>query len=219
MLYCFHFIIILDYMSNTFLSQLNWRFATKRFDAAKPVAQADLDKVLQAIRMAPTSLGLQPFHVYVVQNQEVKQKLYPVSYNQAQVLEAPYLLVFCARLDAMKIIDDYVATASGGDEAARAKLEPFRQARRESLGAHTPEDLLNWSAKQAYIALGFGLAACAELGLDSCPMEGFDKDKADQALGLPPHLKSLAYLAVGYRSEEPTHPKVRSPRDELFTFI
>ena len=205
-------------MSNTFLSQLNWRFATKRFDTGKPVAKGDLDKVLQAIRLAPTSLGLQPFHVYVVQSQEMKQKLYPVSNNQMQVLEASYLLAFCARLDAAERVSAYVEVASGGDKAAQEKMEGFRQTRQKSFNARTAEDIFNWAARQAYIALGFGLAACAELGLDSCPIEGFDKDKANEVLGLPSHLKSLAYLAVGYRSEEPSRPKVRFPSDELFTF-
>ncbi|MBI5465929.1 MAG: NAD(P)H-dependent oxidoreductase [Candidatus Kerfeldbacteria bacterium] len=203
----------------TFLSQLDWRFATKRFNISKPISQDDLDKVLKAIRLAPTSLGLQPFHVYVVQSQELKQKLYPVSKQQLQVLEAPYLLVFCIRLDITYLIDGYVEVASRGEAAAKAGLEPLRQARLKSLGARTPEDLLSWASRSTYIALGFGLAACAELGLDSCPMEGFDKDKVNGVLGLPPHMKSLVYLAIGYRSEGPSNPKVRFPADSLFTFI
>lgn len=204
---------------SSFLSQLSWRFATKKFDASKPVAQTDLDKVLEAIRMAPTSLGLQPYHIYVVHSETMKQKLYPVSNKQAQVLEAAYLLVFCVRLDAVERVDAYVDVASRGDKEEKEKLETFRQSRRQSLGSRDERDLLMWASRQVYIALGFGLAACAELGLDSCPMEGFDKDKVDTVLRLPPHLKSLVYLAVGYRAEGPIRPKTRFSKDELTTFV
>jgi nitroreductase len=203
----------------TFLSQLNWRFATKRFDVAKSVTEENFNKILEAIRLAPSSLGLQPFHVYVVKDAEFKQRLYLASKNQAQVLEAPYLLIFCARLDVNQMIEDYIEAASNGDSAIRASLEPLKQARLQSLQSRPAADLLSWAGHSAYIALGFGLAACAELGIDSCPMEGFDRSKVDEILNLPPHQKSLAYLAVGYRSHEPTKPKARLAKNDLFSFI
>jgi nitroreductase / dihydropteridine reductase len=204
---------------SSFLSQLSWRFATKRFDMSKPVAETDLEKIFEAIRMAPTSSGMQPFHVYVVHSTEIKEKLYPASNQQLQVKEAPYLLVFCARLDIIDRVDTYIETISKGDKTEKEKFKMFRQTRRQSLGSKNQADLLMWSSRQAYIALGFGLAACAELEIDSCPMEGFDKDKVTEVLNLPPHMKPLVYLAIGYRAESPSRPKFRFSKEELFTFI
>ncbi|MCH7492822.1 nitroreductase family protein [Patescibacteria group bacterium] len=80
------------------------------------------------------------------------------------------------------------------------------------------EGLESWAQRQTYIALGFGLAACAELKIDSCPMEGFQKDEADKALKLPSYLKSTALLAIGYRQDDPTRPKLRYPESDLFSF-
>ena len=81
------------------------------------------------------------------------------------------------------------------------------------------EMALNWASKQAYIALGFGLAACAELGIDSCPMEGFSSEEFDKILGLPEGQKSAVVMAVGYRGEEPQYPKFRYPNNDLFTVV
>ncbi len=202
---------------SSFLNNLNWRFATKRFLADKKISQDGFNKILEAVRLAPTSLGLQPFHVLVVNSQAVKAKLYPVSNEQPQVLEAEYLLVFCARLDILEQIEKYVAEGKKVNPADTERLEKFKIARQEFFKNKTVDEILNWSARQAYLALGFALAACAELKIDSCPMEGFEKEKVDEVLELPSYLKSLAYLAIGYRAEEPARDKVRLPENNLFT--
>ena len=204
---------------SSFLDNLNWRFATKRFLADKKISQDDFNKILEAIRLAPTSLGLQPFHVLVVNSQAVKEKLYPVSQEQKQVLEAEYLLIFCARLDMLEQVEKYVAEGKIINPSDAERLEKFKLARQEFFKNKTTDEILNWSARQAYIALGFGLAACAELKIDSCPMEGFEKEGVNKVLKLPPHLKSLAYLAIGYRAEEPVRDKVRLPENNLFTHL
>ena len=81
------------------------------------------------------------------------------------------------------------------------------------------EEFVCWSSKQCYIALGFGLAAAAELKIDSCPMEGFDKKAVDKILNLPPHLNSMVFLAIGNRQEDPKRPKTRFADDDIFTHI
>jgi nitroreductase len=204
-------------MNNTFLSNLDWRFATKKFDTSKKVSEADMNKILEAIQKAPTSYGLQPYHVYVITNPALREKMLPLSYNQGQVIEASHLLVFCMRTDVTSRIDSMIETLSGGTEEGKAALKGYSDMMYGTANSKSNEWLNAWTARQTYIALGFGLAACAELGIDSCPMEGFDSNGMDALLELPPHMKSLAYLAVGYRSAEPEHPKFRFSQDDLFT--
>lgn len=198
----------------TFLSQLDWRFATKSFDATKTLSPELQSKIEHAIQMAPSSFGLQPFHVVIITDPKIRAELREASYSQPQVAEASALFIFCARTDANERIDSYLDIASGGKPDTLARASEMMKG---SLLSRGDDALLSWASRQAYIALGFGLAACAELGVDSCPMEGFDAKKVDEILGLPSHIKSLAYMAVGYRKEGPTQQKVRFPESDLFT--
>ncbi len=202
----------------SFLNNLYWRFATKEFDTKKPVKKQDLKKILEAIRLAPTSRGLQPFHVFVISDLSLRKKIKEHSADQDQVDTCSHLLVFCTRTDS-KRADDYINYVSGGDIAKKEKLTTFHQSLKSAFLKRSPEQLLAWAQRQTYIAFGFGLAACAELKIDSCPMEGFENNAIDKILKLPPHLKSLGYLAIGYRAKEPTREKFRFPEDDLFTFI
>jgi len=201
----------------SFLTQLDWRFATKKFDTNKKVAGEDLGKILEAIRKAPTSFGIQPFHVFVVTDPEIRKEMRAVSWDQAQVTDASAILVFAARTDLSARIDAYGELASGGDPTMTLSLKEHIDMMHASLDARTGEEKASWAGRQTYIALGFGLAAAAELGIDSCPMEGFDGVAVDKILGVPPYMHSLAYLAIGYRKEGPVRPKVRFPIEDLFT--
>ncbi len=201
----------------SFLSQLDWRFATKQFDPSKKLSEQDVEKILTAIRMAPTSFGLQPFHVFNVEDPALRQAIRAVAYDQAQVTEASHLLVFCARNDMEEWIEEYIKTASQGNEEVGKGLESLRGVLRGSILSRSPEGIMIWAARQSYIALGFGLAACAELAVDSCPMEGFNNAEVDAILGLPAHMRSQAFLALGYRASDARYPRVRFPKEKIFT--
>jgi nitroreductase len=201
----------------TFLSQLDWRFATKSFDKEKKVSTDDLNKILEAIRKAPTSFGLQTFHVEVISNESLREKMKEVSFGQPQVTDASHLLVFCGRNDVSDRITDMINKISGGDENIKASLAGYEGMMRGSIEGKSEEQLMNWASRQAYLALGFGLAACAELEIDSCPMEGFDPKAVHELLGSPKNIFPFAYMAVGYRKEGPTHLKFRFPEEDLFT--
>lgn len=203
----------------SFLSQLDWRFATKKFDSSKKVSDTDMTKILEAIQKAPTSFGLQLFHVHVVTDVATREKMLPLSYGQSQITDASAILVFSARTDVTERIGSMIETLSGGNEEAKLAMKGYSDMMYGSASSRTPEQLQEWSARQAYIALGFGLAACAELGIDSCPMEGFDTKGVDAVLDLPANMKSYVYLAVGYRAAEADRPKFRFPETDLFTKI
>lgn len=202
---------------SSFLQNLDWRFATKKFNPEKKVSEVDLEKIVTAIQKAPTSFGLQTFHVEVVSDADLRVRLREVSFDQPQVTDASHLLIFCARNDVSQRITDMIDTMSGGDGEAKKNLEPYEQMMRGAIQGKTSEELMNWASRQTYLALGFGLAACAELQIDSCPMEGFDARAMHEVLGLPNHIVPFAYLAIGYRSEGPAHPKFRFSQEDLFT--
>ena len=203
----------------TFIQNLNWRFATKKFDPLKKVSATDIATICEATKLAPSSFGLQPWHVYVVSDPEIKKKMQVAAYMQSQIADAPYVLVFCGRNDIMKRIDDFGKLNVEAKVFDTAKAEETATSMKRSMSSRSPEELMNWAKRQAYIALGFALAACSELKIDSCPMEGFNNAKLDKILNLPLHMNSVALLAIGYRLNGPTSPKVRFPDKDLFTFI
>ncbi len=205
----------------SFLSNLSWRYATKKFDTSRKISDTDLEKILEAIRLTPTSFGLQPYHFYVISNQAIKDKIQAASWNQPQIGTSSHLLVFAARTDLMQNKEEYFTLMSGGDATARAGLKGFEDMMNWFIeGKSEPHDILAWTAKQAYIAQWFALAACAELQIDSCPMEGFDPVAVGEILGLPANQKALVMLPIGYRAEEDSpHPKVRFAKEQLFTEV
>ncbi|MDH5533773.1 MAG: NAD(P)H-dependent oxidoreductase [Candidatus Pacebacteria bacterium] len=206
-------------MKQTFLSQLNWRHATKKFDKNKKVDQEILSQLLEAIRMTPTSLGLQPFHTYVITDQKIKNKIKDNSYLQSQVSENSHLLVICSRIDAANRVNEYVELCAKGKLVESIKLKPMETMMKGYMKGKSKEDIRSWADAQAYIALGFAMAACAELGVDSCPIGGFNPPAVDKILDLPENLRSTVLLPIGYRKEDPKKKKIRFSNEDLFTFI
>ncbi|MCB9801294.1 MAG: nitroreductase family protein [Pseudomonadales bacterium] len=202
-----------------FLDSLNWRFAAKHFSSDKKVSAEDLDTVLEAIRMAPTSFGMQPFHAYVVSNKDVLKELRAASFDQAQVEESSYYIVFAARTDGVDRVDEHIEALAAGDPEKLASLEKMRSIRKKSLSKKSPEELVTWARNQVYIALGFALAAAAELRIDSCPMEGFLPAEYAKILQMPDTLIPAVSLALGYRKEGPERPKFRFSNEDLFTHV
>lgn len=202
----------------SFIKNLSWRYATKVFDSNKKVESAHVEKILEAIRLAPTSFGLQPFHVTVVENQELKDKLQGFAWNQPQIGTSSQVLVFSYRTDVLARINTYFEMISGGNEEMRKSMEGYETMMKNFAEGMPEEKVPSWAAKQAYIALGFALAACAELEIDSCPMEGFNAAAYKEALELPENITPVVLLPIGYRSESDTvRAKVRFPETDLFS--
>ncbi len=202
-----------------FLNQLEWRNAEKHFDPSKPLEADKLQQLLHAIQMAPSSFGIQPYHVFVVSDPSIKEQLRAAAYNQAQFTDASHILVFASRTDAMHRVDEYFQLATGGDAAIREKMKGYEDMMRGFVGNMPDSAQKSWADRQTYIALGFALAAAAELGISSCPMEGFDPNQFDQILKLPAHMKSVVTMSIGYADGTPGNPKVRFPEGDLFTRI
>lgn len=203
------------------LDKLNWRYATKKMDPTKTVPEDKLNQILDAIRLAPTSSGTQPFEVLVITNDEIRQQIRPVAWDQAQITEGSHLLVFAAwdnyTADRIDAVTTQMAEERGGENPMLSQYYDNLKA------TYLPRDAqvnFEHAARQAYIALGFALAAAAELEVDSTPMEGFDPAKVDEILGLREQgLRSVVLLPLGYRDESGDWllpmKKVRKP-DERF---
>jgi nitroreductase len=199
-----------------FLDNLSWRYATKKFDGRKVPAEI-FDKILEAIRMSPSAFGIQPYHITIVENDKLKEILKANAWDQEQITTCSHLLVFSADNDIDKRIDDYLKLASA---AKRTDItdDPEYDYRKEAKN-HAAKMGPEGAAKQAYIALGFALAACAELKIDSCPIEGFEPAAFKKILDLPENLEPKALLAIGYRSfEEIELSKIRFGQEDMFDF-
>lgn len=185
------------------LDKLNWRYATKKMDPSKKVPEDKVEKILEAIKLAPTSSGTQPFEVFVITNDDLRSDIQRVAWNQAQISEGSHLLVFAAwdnySADRIDAVVKQMEEERGGENPL---LSQYYDNLKNTYLPRPADVNFEHAARQAYIALGFALAAAAELEVDSTPMEGFDPDEVDQILGLKERgLKSVLLLPLGYRDE------------------
>ena len=203
---------------------LNWRYATKKMDTSKAVPQDKVDAIVEAIRMAPTSSGTQPFELFVVTNADIRDQITEAAGGQAQITDGSHLLVFAAwdnytaeRID--NVIDLNVSTR--GD---LPMLHTYYDNLKSNYLPREAEVNYAHAARQAYIALGIALIAAAEQEVDSTPMEGFDPYAVDKILGLKERgLRSVVLLPLGYRDEGSDWllpmGKVRKSRDTIVTEV
>jgi nitroreductase / dihydropteridine reductase len=201
---------------------MGWRYATKKMKPATPVPQEKVEAIIEAVRMAPTSSGLQPFELLVITNNELRAKIAEAANGQAQITDGSHLLVFATW-------DNY--TAERIDEVVQLTVEargdlPTLRGYFDYLKANyvprDPEINYAHAARQTYIAVGFALMAAAEQEVDSTPIEGFNPDAVDAILGLRERgLRSVVLMPLGYRDSEGDWllpmPKVRKSRAVMVT--
>lgn len=209
---------------NSILEKLNWRYATKKFDSSKKVSKENLETILDAARLTASSYGLQPYEIYVIEDVDTRTRLRAASYDQAQITDASYVIVLANKPtfdDTM--IDDYITNIMKIRGLSKEDLEGFSQTMKSTL-LDLPDTYKNtWTSNQAYIVLGNLMTIAAEMEIDTCPMEGFDKAQYNEILDLTDKgLNAAVVLAVGYRSAEDEtqhHPKVRYSKEQIITHI
>lgn len=189
---------------NSVLDKLKWRYATKKMDASKVVAEDKVERILEAVRLTASSSGLQPYQVLVVKNPATRKKIQEIAWNQAQVTDASHLLVFAAwdnyTAERINMMFDLVNQQRGFKNEG---WENYRQQLLATYPARSAEVNFQHAARQAYIGLGTALIAAAEEQVDATPMEGFDPDALDQILDLRAQgLRSVLILPIGYRQAE-----------------
>jgi nitroreductase/dihydropteridine reductase len=206
------------------IEKLNWRYATKKFDHTKKLSPAQLDELLKAVHLSPSSAGLQSYKVIVVEDAATRQKLREAANGQSQLTDASQIIILASEtnLDAA-YVKNYIDHVAKSRNIGRDNLEGFEQMINSNVSGLTADQKINWSHKQAYIALGVLLTAAAELGIDACPMEGFSAEKFDEILGLKEKgLTTAVIAAIGFRAEDDGYSKlvkVRKPEEEMFIHI
>lgn len=207
------------------LDTLQWRYATKKFDPSKKVAQKLVDRIIDAAWIAPTSSGLQPFRIIEITNEELKQKIVPIAFGQQQVADCSHLLVFAAWDDyTEERIDRIYSHTSSGRNQEPDFYKNYTDRLKKTYLRRSAEENFNHIARQVYISFGFAIAMAAELKVDSTPMEGFDTTVLDDLLNLNEMgLRSVTILPLGYRDESSDWlvrlKKIRHPKDEFLIKI
>ncbi len=206
------------------LNRLNWRYATKAMNGEK-VSQDKIDNIIEAASLSPTSSGLQPYEIFVITNQELKEKIKAIAWNQTVVTDCSHLLVFAAW-------DTYTADRINKmfdltNEIRGEKIEGWENYRQMLLSSYPVRDSetnFNHAAKQAYIAFSHAIVAAAFEEVDSTPIEGFDPNALDEILNLKDKgLKSCVILPLGYRDVEKdwlvNKTKIRKTKEDLVTIL
>ncbi len=207
------------------LGQLNWRYATKQFDPNRKIGAQDWATLEEALSLTASSGGLQPWKFIVVTDPAVRAKLTPASNGQAQINDASHLVVFASKNNFNETdVDAHLNHTAQVRGVPVESLAPFRAMLVGGIVQRLDETARNaWARNQAYIALGNLLTSAALLGIDACPMEGFDRAQYDDILGLKAKgLASAVIATLGYRSATDKYaaaPKVRFPREQLFIHV
>ncbi len=204
--------------SNTITQALAWRYAVKTFDATKKISEGDFKTILESARLAPSSVGIEPWKFIVVNNPEIRAKLREVSYNQTKVTDASHLIVIAQRTDAQNLINEAVTRTAHNQGKTEAELAGYRGMLEGTVKQFSNEnDLQAWLRAQTYIPLGMMIETAALLNIDTGPMEGFDRNAVNTLLNLgEKNLASVTMLALGYRGNDPFAqlPKTRQTTQE-----
>ena len=216
-------------MNQTIIEAFDFRHATKKFNSNKKISEEDFDTILESGILSPSSLGLEPWRFVVIQNKKLRDKLKPYSWGaQKQLDTASHFVLIFARKN-VTAHSNYVQHLIRGikeyeDSTIPAVEEKFDNFQASFHIADNDRTLYDWASKQTYIALGNMMTSAALLGIDSCPMEGFDLDKVTEILSEEgildtEHFGISVMVAFGYRAQEPAHGKIRQSKEDVISWI
>lgn len=202
---------------NKLIEDLNWRYATKKFDLTKKITDEDLEIIKESLRLVPSSYGLQPLKYLLIEDSNLRQQLREKSFNQSQITDASHLLIICAKSEITEeFIDNYITSIAQIRAVSIDSISGFGTYMKKQILPLKNEYIADWNAKQAYIALGHLLHTCASLRIDATPMEGFQKEAYDEILKLEQQgLQSVLVCPMGYRSSEDMNQKLVKVRRSI----
>ncbi len=215
----------MDFNTDRFINDLNWRYATKMFDSTKKLAQKDWLVLEESLRLSPSSYGLQPWKFLVVQNKDLRAKLKEVSWNQTQVVDCSHYVVFTTLKTVTKEnVDEFVADIAKQRGVTVESLQGYRNAIIGDIVEGPRNEIAqSWAQRQSYIAMGNLMNAAAQMRIDTCPLEGLDPSAYDKILNLEnTEYATVAAVAVGYRHVDDKYKdikKVRFAKDRVIQFI
>ncbi|MGV8142285.1 MAG: NAD(P)H-dependent oxidoreductase [Candidatus Pacearchaeota archaeon] len=211
-------------INSEIINELNWRYATKKFDTTKHVTEDELHELLEVMRLSPSSFGLQPWKFIIVKNKDVRQKIRAAAWDQPQVTEASHLIVLCAKKDVThQDIKKYIEKIASHRAISTESLKGFEDMMIGFRNARSNSEIADWAKRQVYIPLGMMLSACARKKIDACPMEGFNPNLVDEILGLESKgFTSVALCGIGHRAHDDhsaNYAKVRFDTNEVIEFV
>lgn len=211
-------------MSHTIIDDLNWRYATKKYNPAKIIADKDLEVVLESLRLVPSSYGMQPLSYLLINDKNLREQLKPLAYNQSQITDASHLIVLCSfRKITPTVIKNHLELMSEVRNEPLSNYEKFGENIQKTFANLSETATSEWTIRQAYIALGQIMHTCANLRIDATPMEGFDKTAFDKLLDLETqNLQSVLLCPIGYRADDDflqQLKKVRKPINEVIKVL
>lgn len=199
------------------IDALNWRYATEQFKSV-PVSEEDISTILEAGRLAPSSMNIQPWKFIRVDDPQIREQLWKAGFRQDKIKDAPHLIILASRTDldqedAEQLLDQTQKTRGVTPES----LSGYRKMVTGYISEKSPQEAKHWNKSQSYIALGFMLQTAAQLGVDTAPMEGFNTQQVDHILGLT-NYTAVTLIALGYRSNKDHRQhweKVRFPHEDV----
>jgi nitroreductase / dihydropteridine reductase len=200
--------------TSTLLTQLNRRYATKKFDSSKKIDSEIFETLLESLRLSPSSFGLQGWGFVMVENTDLRSALLPYARGQTQIVDASHLIILCRRTDVdTDFVSHYIKNTAETREIPESSMDGLKNMILGFLEAKDEATLATWLTKQVYIAQGFLLSACAMLEVDALPMEWFDPKKCDEVLGLAQYnLASCVMVPVGYRADDDKYAHMKKSR-------
>jgi nitroreductase len=214
------------------LNAYNFRHACKEFDASKKIAKEDFDFILETGRLSPSSFGFEPWQFVILQNPEIREKLKTVAWGAQKQLDTAshFVLILARKKSEMIYSSEYVSKIMTdvqqlSQEVKNGKTSAFENFQKNDFNLlESDRSIFDWASKQTYIALGNMMTSAAEIGIDSCPIEGFDKEAAEDLLekeGILDRSKfGLSVMtAFGYRNAEPARAKTRQKLEALVKYV
>ncbi|WP_323659323.1 NAD(P)H-dependent oxidoreductase [Aliarcobacter butzleri] len=210
-------------MEKTFMEAMDFRHACKIFDETKKISDEDMRFILEAGRKSPSSFGQEGWKFLVITNEELRAKLKPFCWDQPQITTCSHLVIVLAAIEAVKPESGIPALRFARREMPQEKKDFYNKLYKDHLTVtkvlDSDENVYSWTARQTYIAAGNMMTAAAIKGIDSCPIEGFDKAKVEEVLGLDTKKFQLSMvLPFGYRIN-PQSTQMRLPFEEVIEFI
>jgi nitroreductase len=211
--------------TNTLLESLKWRYATKKFDPSQKISEDTWATLAESLVLTPSSYGLQPWKFLVITNQDLKDQLKPLSWNQSQTSDCSHYVVFTIKKNlTADHVDHFVQRTAEVRDVTTESIAGYRNVMVSDVIYGARSLIVNeWATRQVYIALGNFMTCAALLAVDTCPMEGIEPAKYDKVLGLPEKgYATVVACAAGYRSSEDKYaelPKVRFPMAEMIENI
>jgi nitroreductase len=208
-------------MTNPIINALQFRHACKVFDENKKIPSHELTMILESGRISPSSFGMEPWKFLVIQNEELKAKIRPACWDQVQITSCSDLVIILASIEDVKPESGYPLKMFSRREIPQEQKDAYINIYSQHLADTLSSDknILAWTARQCYIAASNMMTTAASLGIDSCPIEGFDKEAVEKILELDTSKHQLAVvLPFGYRLNEQS-TQLRRSFDDVVSYL